>query len=124
MLISNGASVRQRSQEFYADIFGPDAITPVHDPDAIAETIAAIIGSEEGRDLGDITDDLKTAAGKEVAWRVGRLVDRCPGVAQAWERRYAASATRVGSLLEALAVLSSPSVSVRSPSLSLQSPDE
>ena len=70
LLVKNYAAVSQHSEEFYTKLFGPDAITIVQDPDAIAETIAAIIGFEEGRDLAVITDDLREAAGKEVATRV------------------------------------------------------
>lgn len=72
LLINNGASRSQRSEEFYTKLFGPDSLTVVQDPEAIAETIAAIVGFEEGRDLDAITDDLTAAAGKEVALRVGQ----------------------------------------------------
>ncbi|GAA1876316.1 hypothetical protein [Myceligenerans crystallogenes] len=72
LLINNASARHQRSQEFYENLFGPDALTVVQDPNAIAETIAAIVGFEEGKDLDTITDDLTAAAGKEVAVRVGQ----------------------------------------------------
>ena len=72
LLINNGVARMQRSQEFYTRLFGPDAVVTVQDPEAIAETIAALVGFEEGRDLAAITDDLTTAVGKEVAARVGQ----------------------------------------------------
>ncbi|MCL2468567.1 MAG: hypothetical protein FWF02_15275 [Micrococcales bacterium] len=70
LLITNGTALYQRSQEFYTHLFGAEAIVPVQDPTAIAETIAALIGYDEGRDLDTITDDLATAAGGKVATRV------------------------------------------------------
>lgn len=76
LLINNYAAHEQRSEEFYTNLYGPDALTIVQDPEAIAETIAAIIGFEEGRDLTDITSDLTAAAGKEVALRVGQSLQR------------------------------------------------
>lgn len=70
LLINNATALYQKSEKFYSDLFGPDALTIVQDPETIAETIAAIIGFEEGRDLDAITSDLTSAAGKEVAVRV------------------------------------------------------
>ncbi len=70
LLINNAIATLQHSHEFYTNLFGPDAVIGVQDPATIAETIAAIIGFEEGRDLATITSDLATAAGKEVATRV------------------------------------------------------
>ncbi|MCF4121333.1 hypothetical protein L1785_10095 [Antribacter sp. KLBMP9083] len=81
LLINNAAALQQRSQEFYEGLFGPDSLTIVQDPTAIAETIAAIVGFEEGKDLATITDDLTVAAGREVALRVGKsLAARRPAV--------------------------------------------
>lgn len=70
LLINNGAALHQRSQEFYERLFGPQQVVIVQDPDAIAETIAALVGYAEGTDLATISDDLSTAAGREVAQRV------------------------------------------------------
>ena len=75
LLINNYAAQTQRSEQFYARLFGPDSLIIVQDPETIAETIAAIIGFEEGRDLDDVTTDLAAVAGKEVARRVGRCLD-------------------------------------------------
>jgi hypothetical protein len=70
LLIANHVAMYQRSQEFYERLFGPTAMTIVQDPEAIAETIAAIVGFSEGRDLATIADDLTRTAGAEVALRV------------------------------------------------------
>lgn len=70
LLIANYVALYQRSQEFYENLFGPSALTIVQDPEAIAETIAAIVGYAEGRDLAAIRDDLAHMAGREVALRV------------------------------------------------------
>lgn len=79
LLINNSTALYQRSEEFYSNLFGPDALTIVQDPEAIAETIAALIGFEEGRDLATITSDLTAAAGKEVALRVGESLAKREG---------------------------------------------
>lgn len=74
LLINNAAARMQHSEAFYTDLFGPDHVLVVEDPDTIAETIAALIGYAEGRDAATIADDLTEAAGKEVAVRVGRAL--------------------------------------------------
>ncbi|MDR2566301.1 MAG: hypothetical protein LBC97_09675 [Bifidobacteriaceae bacterium] len=79
LLINNAAAFTQGSQAFYGALFGRDNVVLVQDPDAIAETIAAIIGFEEGRDAAAITADLTAAAGKEVALRVGQALRRPVG---------------------------------------------
>lgn len=76
LLIDNYAAAVQHSKEFYSNLFGPRSIIAVEDPDTIAETIAAVIGYEEGRDTASITADLTEAAGKEVALRVGKALER------------------------------------------------
>lgn len=76
LLIDNAAARMQHSEAFYTDLFGPDHVLVVEDPDTIAETIAALIGYAEGRDAATIADDLTEAAGKEVAVRVGRALSR------------------------------------------------
>jgi hypothetical protein len=70
LLINNATAHYQGSQQFYEDLFGPDNVTIVQDPDMIAETIAAIVGFAEGRSLATITEDLTASAGREVARRV------------------------------------------------------
>lgn len=82
LLINNYTAVYQRSQEFYEGLFGPDSVILVQDPEAIAETIAAIIGFEEGRDLDQIKADLDAVAGSEVARRVGDSMARRPAGAR------------------------------------------
>ena len=74
LLIDNAAARMQHSEAFYTDLFGPDHVLVVEDPDTIAETIAALIGYAEGRDAATIADDLTKAADKEVAVRVGRTL--------------------------------------------------
>jgi hypothetical protein len=76
LLINNYAALAQHSQRFYEDLFGPDNVTLVQDPEMIAETVAAIVGFEEGRSLDAITSDLTAAAGREVARRVGDSLAR------------------------------------------------
>ena len=56
LLIDNAAARMQHSEAFYTDLFGPDHVLVVEDPDTIAETIAALIGYAEGRDADAIAD--------------------------------------------------------------------
>lgn len=74
LLIPNASARIQRSEAFYTSLFGPDAITTVQDPDAIAETIAAIVGFEEGTDVDSITADLTESSGREVATVVSATI--------------------------------------------------
>ncbi|MDR3360538.1 MAG: hypothetical protein LBO20_07840, partial [Bifidobacteriaceae bacterium] len=76
LLINNYTAMMQGSQEFYENLFGPANVTLVQDPDTIAETIAAIVGFEEGRDADTIAADLAAAAGQEVALRVAGALRR------------------------------------------------
>lgn len=67
LLIDNYSAQMQHSREYYSALFGDRAIIDIQDPAAIAETIAAVIGFEEGRAAEDIREDLLRAAGPEVA---------------------------------------------------------
>lgn len=60
-VINNGAAARQKSVEFYTNLFGAERVLIVQDHEAIAETIALTIGTGEGSiDLDDGVDDLKS----------------------------------------------------------------
>lgn len=76
LLIDNSAARYQGSMKFYSDLFGPDSIVIIEDPNTISETIGAIVGFEEGIDRATIDADLTAAAGKEVALRVGKAMDK------------------------------------------------
>lgn len=76
LLIDNYAAQYQGSMKFYSDLFGPDSIVIIEDPNTISETIGAIVGFEEGVDRATIDADLTAAAGKEVALRVGKAMDK------------------------------------------------
>lgn len=67
LLIDNYSAQMQHSREYYSALFGDRAIIDIQDPASIAETIAAVIGFEEGRAAADIREDLRSAAGPEVA---------------------------------------------------------
>jgi hypothetical protein len=69
LIILNGASRMQGSEAFYTDLLGDNAII-LQDPEAVAETIAMIIGMAEGVvDLDDAVSDLKEigASDKDIA---------------------------------------------------------
>lgn len=77
LLINNGSAHRQRSEQFYTNLFGPDKVIIIQDPETITETIGALVGYEEGGDLKEIATDLKKTSGKEVATVVsGALTTR------------------------------------------------
>lgn len=77
LLIDNSAARYQGSERFYSDLFGPKSVLIVEDPNTIAETIAAVVGHEEGL-VSDakIETDLVEAAGREVALRVGKTLTK------------------------------------------------
>lgn len=76
LLINNSSALYQKSEEFYTQLFGPEAVVIIEDPSTISETIGAMVGFEEGVDRASIDSDLTAAAGKEVALRVGKALDR------------------------------------------------
>lgn len=76
LLINNYSAQRQRSLEFYSELFGPDNVIVVQDADSIPETIAALFAFDMGRDVASITTDLAATAGKEVAVRVGATLEQ------------------------------------------------
>jgi hypothetical protein len=76
LLIDNYAAQLQGSKAFYENLFGPKSLLIIEDPNTIAETIAAVIGYEEGLVSDDQIDkDITEAAGREVALRVGKTLD-------------------------------------------------
>ena len=77
LLINNSAAHMQGSEKFYTNLFGPQSILIIEDPATIAETIAAVVGHEEGL-VSDakIDSDLTAVAGREVALRVGKTLSR------------------------------------------------
>lgn len=79
LLINNYSAHYQHSEEFYSNLFGPDSVIIVQDPEAITETIAAIVGFEEGTDVAKITTDLTKASGKEVATTVKKSLEKREG---------------------------------------------
>lgn len=74
LLIDNAAAKMQKSQEFYTDLFGAEHVLIVEDPNAIAETVGAVVGYAEGTDVDKIKSDLSEVAGKEIALRVGNTL--------------------------------------------------
>lgn len=76
LLIDNYSARMQKSEEFYSRLFGPDSVIIVQDPEYITETIASIIGFEEGTDVAKITTDLAESSGKEVALSVEKSLAR------------------------------------------------
>lgn len=79
LLIDNMSAQMQRSHEFYTKLFGVKNVLNVEDPNNIAETIAAVIGYQEGTDIATIEDDLRSAAGKEIALKVSKSLDNTRG---------------------------------------------
>ena len=79
LLINNYSAQMQRSEQFYAELFGPDNVIVVQDADTIPETIAALFALDMGRDVASITTDLAATAGKEVANRVGATLEQRSG---------------------------------------------
>lgn len=68
LVIDNGAAKRQRSVEFYTELFGEEHVLIVQDHEAISETISLLIGLQEGViDLDDGADDLKDAGSSDAA---------------------------------------------------------
>lgn len=71
LLIDNYSARVQGSQEFYSNLFGPRNVVLVQDVSSIPDMIAGLYAFDMGRDAASVTADLATAAGKEVALRVG-----------------------------------------------------
>lgn len=76
LLINNSAARWQNSEQFYTELFGPEAVVVVQDISAIPEIIAGLFAVDMGRSISDVKADLEAAVGKDVALRVGNTIEQ------------------------------------------------
>lgn len=82
LLIDNMSAKMQGSEAFYTSLFGAQNVLVLEDADAVAETVAGVIGVKEGTvGIDEVEDDLKGTGSGELVVRTATEAMRRAGIA-------------------------------------------